>query len=202
MNDDTLKLIGRNHTAQDIIEKFNMAKKYNFNHINMDIIIGLPGEGYKEAQHTMEEIKKLGPESITVHGLSLKRGSIMFDNFILKKGLGIKEQSEIEKMYEASKALARDLGLHPYYMYRQRNMVGNMENLGYTKGDKVCLYNIEMIEDKQTIIALGADAVTKVVFLEENRIERFGNVKDVREYVNRIQELVEGKISLLNTLYK
>lgn len=202
MNDETLKLIGRNHTAQDIIEKFNMAKEYNFNHINMDIIIGLPGEGYKEAQHTMEEIKKLGPDSITVHGLSLKRGSIMFDNFILKKGLGIKEQSEIEKMYEASKALARDLGLHPYYMYRQRNMVGNMENLGYTKGDKVCLYNIEMIEDKQTIIALGADAVTKVVFLEENRIERFGNVKDVREYVNRIQELVEGKISLLNTLYK
>ena len=80
-------------------------------------------------------------------------------------------------------------------------MVGNMENLGYAKKGKECLYNIEMIEDKQTIIALGADAVTKVVFLEENRLERFANVKDVKGYTERIQELVEGKIKLLNTLY-
>ena len=86
-------------------------------------------------------------------------------------------------------------------MYRQKNMVGNMENLGYAKQGKECLYNIEMIEDKQTIIALGADAVTKVVFLEENRLERFANVKDLKGYTERIQEMVEGKIKLLNTLY-
>lgn len=76
-----------------------------------------------------------------------------------------------------------------------------MENLGYAKQGKECLYNIEMIEDKQTIIALGADAVTKVVFLEENRLERFANVKDLKGYTERIQEMVEGKIKLLNTLY-
>ena len=202
MNNDTLKLIGRGHTAEDVIEKFNMAREMGFDDINMDIIIGLPGEGLEHAKRTVSEIEKLSPDSITVHGLALKRGSIMFDNFILKKGLGVKSQDEIMKMYEESKKLSKDLGLTPYYMYRQKNMVGNMENLGYAKKGKECIYNIQMIEDKQTIIAIGADAVTKVVFLDENRIERFGNVKDVKEYVNRIEELVEGKIQLLDTLYK
>ena len=202
MNNHTLQLIGRNHTAEDVIEKFKMARELGFDDINMDIIIGLPGEGVEEAKITASEIKKLSPDSITVHGLALKRGSIMFDNFILKKGLGVKSQDEIMKMYEESKNLAKDLNLTPYYMYRQKNMVGNMENLGYAKKGKESIYNIEMIEDKQTIIAIGADAVSKVVFLEENRLERFGNVKDVREYINRIKESVEGKKNLLDTLYK
>ena len=178
-----------------------MARDLGFDDINMDIIIGLPGEGLEEAKITVSEIEKLSPDSITVHGLSLKRGSIMFENFILKKGLGLKSQEEIMQMYEESKKLSKDLNLHPYYMYRQKNMVGNMENLGYAKYGKESLYNIEMIEDKQTIIAIGADAVSKVVFLGEDRIERFGNVKDVREYVDRVEELTEGKIELLDTLY-
>jgi len=202
MNDNTLKLIGRNHTSQDIIDKFRMARDMGFNDINMDMIIGLPGEGLNESKHTAEEIKKLSPDSLTVHGLSIKRGSIMHENFLLKKGLGLKSQDEIMEMYEASKKLSKDLNLTPYYMYRQKNMVGDMENVGFAKEGKECLYNIQMIEDKQTIIALGADAVTKVVFLDENRIERFGNVKDVREYINRIEEMVEGKRNLLDTLYK
>lgn len=202
MNDDTLKLIGRNHTVEDVKEKFNMARKLGFNDINMDMIIGLPGEGIKEAENTVNEISKLKPDSLTIHGLSLKRGSRLYENFILKKGLGIKGQEEISKMYSLSKDLAKDLGLRAYYMYRQKNMVGNMENLGYAKEGKECIYNMQMIEDTQTIIALGADAVSKVVFLDENRIERFPNVKDVREYVKRIDEMVEGKIKLLDTLYK
>jgi len=202
MNDKTLKLIGRGHTSQDIKDKFKMARELGFEDINMDMIIGLPGEGLEEARHTAEEIKKLSPDSLTVHGLSLKRGSIMYENFILKKGLGLKSQDEILNIYKESRKLAEDLNLHPYYMYRQKNMVGNMENLGYTKEGKECIYNMEMIEDNQTIIALGADAVSKVVFIEEGRIERFGNVKDVKGYVERIEEMVEGKIKLLDTLYK
>ena len=201
MNDKTLKLIGRNHTSKDVIEKFKMAKDLGFQDINMDMIIGLPGEGLEEAKHTAKEILKLSPDSLTVHGLSLKRGSIMYENFILKKGLGLKSQEEIMKMYEESRELAKALDIKPYYMYRQKNMVGNMENLGYAKKGKECLYNIEMNEDKKTIIALGADAVTKVVFLEENRLERFANVKDLKGYTERIKEMVEGKIKLLNTLY-
>lgn len=201
MNDNTLKMIGRGHSSQDVIEKFNLARELGFNDINMDMIIGLPGEGIKEAKYTAEEILKLRPDSLTVHGLSLKRASILYENFILKKGIQIKNQEELSSMYEMSRILAKDLDIKPYYMYRQKNMVGNMENLGYSKVGKECLYNIQMIEDKQTIIALGADAVSKVVFLEENRIERFGNVKDIREYTSRIKEMVEGKRKLLDTLY-
>ncbi len=201
MNDETLKMIGRGHNSKDVIEKFNLARSMGFNDINMDMIIGLPGEGIKEVLHTKEEILKLYPDSLTVHGLSLKRASILYENFILKKGIQVKKQTELANMYEESRILAKKLGLHPYYMYRQKNMVGNMENLGYSRKGAECIYNIQMIEDKQTIIALGADAVSKVVFLEEGRIERFANIKDVREYCNRIEEMVEGKKKLLDTLY-
>ena len=201
MNDETLKMIGRGHNSKDVIEKFNLARSMGFNDINMDMIIGLPGEGIKEVLHTKEEILKLYPDSLTVHGLSLKRASILYENFILKKGIQVKKQAELADMYEESRILAKKLGLHPYYMYRQKNMVGNMENLGYSRKGAECIYNIQMIEDKQTIIALGADAVSKVVFLEEGRIERFANIKDVREYCNRIEEMVEGKKKLLDTLY-
>ncbi|WLF70666.1 coproporphyrinogen III oxidase [Clostridium septicum] len=201
MNDETLSMIGRGHTSSDVIEKFNLARELGFKDINMDMIIGLPGEGLKEAKHTANEILKLSPDSLTVHGLSLKRASILYENFILKKGIQIKEQVELASMYEESRTLAKELSLEPYYMYRQKNMVGNMENLGYSKVSKECIYNIQMIEDKQTIIALGADAVSKVVFLEENRIERFANIKDVREYTSRIKEMVEGKQKLLDSLY-
>lgn len=201
MNDETLKIIGRGHNSNDVIEKFNLARSMGFNDINMDMIIGLPGEGIKEVIHTKEEILKLYPDSLTVHGLSLKRASILYENFVLKKGIQVKKQEELANMYEESRALAKELGLQPYYMYRQKNMVGNMENLGYSRKGAECIYNIQMIEDKQTIIALGADAVSKIVFLEEGRIERFANIKDVREYCNRIEEMVEGKKKLLDTLY-
>lgn len=201
MNDNTLKMIGRGHTSEDVVDKFNLARELGFNDINMDMIIGLPGEGIKEAEYTAKEILKLKPDSLTVHGLSLKRASILYENFILKKGIQIKKQEELSSMYEVSRELADSLEIKPYYMYRQKNMVGNMENLGYSKEGKECLYNIQMIEDKQTIIALGADAVSKVVFLEDNRIERFGNVKDIREYTSRIKEMVEEKKKLLDTLY-
>jgi len=201
MNDETLKIIGRGHNSNDVIEKFNLARSMGFNDINMDMIIGLPGEGIKEVIHTKEEILKLHPDSLTVHGLSLKRASILYENFVLKKGIQVKKQEELANMYEESRLLAKELGLQPYYMYRQKNMVGNMENLGYSRKGAECIYNIQMIEDKQTIIALGADAVSKIVFLEEGRIERFANIKDVREYCNRIEEMVEGKKKLLDTLY-
>lgn len=201
MNDDTLKMIGRGHTSAQVIEKFNLARSMGFNDINMDMIIGLPGEGIKEVLHTKNEILKLKPDSLTVHGLSLKRASILYENFILKKGIQVKKQEELAQMYEESRILAQELSLHPYYMYRQKNMVGNMENLGYSRKGAECIYNIEMIEDKQTIIALGADAVSKVVFLDENRIERFANIKDIKEYCNRIDEMIQGKINLLDSLY-
>ncbi|WP_459481810.1 coproporphyrinogen III oxidase [Clostridium saccharoperbutylacetonicum] len=201
MNDETLNLIGRTHSSEDIKEKFKLARELGFNDINMDIIIGLPGETHKEVLHTKNELIKLKPDSITVHGLALKRGSRMYEEFILKKGIEITPQEEIIKMYEESRNLAENLGISPYYMYRQKNMVGNMENLGYAKEGKECIYNIQMIEERQTVIALGAAAVSKVIFLEEDRLERFPNLKDLHEYISRIDEMIEKKKMLLDTLY-
>lgn len=200
MNEDTLKFIGRNHSVQDIIDKFNLARELGFDNINMDIIIGIPNETLEHVETTCREILKLHPDSLTVHGMSIKRGSILHDR-MLKKEIKLSEQNELNEMFQDTSKLAKDLGMKPYYMYRQKNIAGNMENVGYCVEGKDGLYNIEMIEDKQTIIALGAHSVTKVVFLDNNRIERFGNIKDVREYVNRIEEKVNGKIELLETLY-
>lgn len=202
MNDKTLKLIGRNHSTEDAVEKFNMARNLGFHNINMDVIVGLPGEGLKEMVHTCEELLKLKPDSLTVHGMSIKRASKLYENIINNAQYEIPDQQELNEMYKTTVKLSKKLNMVPYYMYRQKNMVGNMENVGYAERGKEGIYNIQMIEEKQTIIALGADAVSKIVFLEENRIERFGNVKDVKEYVNRIDEMIEKKIKLLDMLYK
>ncbi len=203
MNDRSLISIGRGHLSQDVIDKFNLARKLEFDNINMDIIIGLPNEGIKEVEHTAKLIRELNPDSLTVHGLSIKRASRLYENLVLKQTIKIAEQDELNKMYKRSQMLAEELDMNPYYMYRQKNMVGNMENVGYSRADKECYYNIQMIEDTQTIIALGADAVSKVVYLDEGkgRIERFANLKNIREYINRADEMIEGKIALLDTLY-
>lgn len=199
MNEDTLKLIGRNHTVSDVIEKFKMGRELGFNNINMDIIVGLPKEGLSHIKNTCKEILKLKPDSLTVHGLSVKRGSKLHEN--MKEHLQKIDQNELNLMYKETSKLAEDLGMDPYYMYRQKNMIGNMENIGYSLSEMECIYNIQMIEERQTIIAMGADAVSKVVFLDENRLERVPNVKDVIEYNKRTDEMVERKIMELNKLY-
>jgi len=200
MNNDTLEAIGRSHNVEDVIEKFNVARDLGFDNINMDLIIGLPNEDLTHVENTCKGILELNPDSITVHGMALKRASILHEQILLKK-VKIIEQNELDEMYKRTVELSKKLGMTPYYMYRQKNMVGNMENVGYSKPSKEGIYNIEIIEEKQTIIALGANAVTKVVFLETNRIERSANLKDLKEYINRIEEKVEEKIKLLEELY-
>lgn len=203
MNDSTLKLIGRGHNSKDVIEKFNLARKMGFNNINVDLIVGLPGEGLSEVKHTCSEVLKLAPDNLTVHGLSLKRGSKLHQNIINNIHMKIAPKDELNEMHEATSKLAADLSLMPYYMYRQKNTVGNgnLENVGYSKASLECIYNIEMIEERQTIIALGANAVSKIIFLKENRLERFPNHKDVGEYIKRIEEKVQKKIKFLDELY-
>jgi coproporphyrinogen dehydrogenase HemZ len=201
MNDDTLKLIGRNHSVASVSEKFNMARELGFDNINMDLIVGLPGEKISHIVKTCHEISMIKPDSITIHGLSIKRGSKLHESMLNDYKFEVPCQDELNKMYQQTVELSKKLHMEPYYMYRQKNMVGNMENIGYKTPGKEGIYNIQMIEEKQTIIALGADAVCKVVFLEENRHERFANVKDVREYIKRIDEMIEKKIALLDTLY-
>jgi coproporphyrinogen dehydrogenase HemZ len=201
MNDCTLKSIGRNHTSADVVEKFKMARDIGFDNINMDIIVGLTGEGNNEIRKTCEEIYKLTPDSITVHGLSVKRASKHHEDIVTGLTASEAAEDEFTVMYDLTRELAASLDMKPYYMYRQKNMAGGMENIGYAKVNKESIYNIQMIEEKQTIIALGADAVSKIVFIDENRIERFGNVKSVTDYISRIDEMIQKKLDLLEDLY-
>ncbi|MCB2288971.1 coproporphyrinogen III oxidase [Clostridium sp. CS001] len=201
MNDDTLKLIGRNHSAHSVCQTFHMARELGFDNINMDLIVGLPGENISHMVKTCKEILKIKPDSITIHGMSIKKGSRLHESMLNNQQFEIPDQEELNEMYEHTVELSRKLNMKPYYMYRQKNMVGIMENIGYAVPSKEGIYNIQMIEEKQTIIALGADAVCKVVFLEENRHERFANLKDIKGYIERIDEMINKKIELLDTLY-
>lgn len=201
MNDDTLKLVGRGHSAQQVIDKFNLARKFGFDNINMDIIIGLIGEDHNHIKKTCEEIFKLNPDSITVHGLSIKRASKLHENILNKRSYKVvTEDEEIEKMFLLTEELAKSLEMKPYYMYRQKNTFGNRENIGYCKTGKESIYNIQMIEDRQTIAALGADSVSKIVFFKNGRIERFMSVKDVKIYINRLEDTINKKIKFLSEI--
>jgi oxygen-independent coproporphyrinogen-3 oxidase len=197
MNDRTLKLIGRNHDSGDVVRAFKMARKEGFDNINMDIIIGLPGEGIDEVRRTLDGISALSPESLTVHGLSMKRASRLYEEFVATGRFQIRSQGELNEMYGAAHNAAYDLGLLPYYMYRQKNIAGSHENVGFARQGKENLYNILMIEEVESIIAIGADGITKKV--GNGKIERFANFKDVREYVLRHDELMDKKIRFLET---
>ncbi|SKA81354.1 oxygen-independent coproporphyrinogen-3 oxidase [Caloramator quimbayensis] len=195
MNDDTLKRIGRNHTSKDVIEKYNLARNLGFDNINMDVIIGLLGETKEDVNYTMKKIKTLSPESITIHTMAVKRASVLNER-------GYKDKnSEIDDMYGIAADSCRSIGMYPYYMYRQKNMVSPLENVGYCKKDKECIYNIQMIAENISIAGIGPDAITKLLYLNENRIERVANVKDIREYINRIDEMIDKKIKGLDTLF-
>ena len=202
MNNDTLKVIGRNHTSEDIEEIFREARSLNFDNINMDIIVGLPGEDINHIIKTCDSIQKLNPDSYTVHGLSIKRGSRLYEQLVNKMKLEIPEQNHLNMMYDYTFKLADKMDMKPYYMYRQKNMLGNMENIGYSKEGRECIYNMLMIEDTQSIIALGADAVSKIVFPDENRIERVGNNKDIPSYLQNLDEKLEQKFKVLSESIK
>jgi oxygen-independent coproporphyrinogen-3 oxidase len=202
MNDGTLKRIGRGHDVKEVTEKFNLARRLGFDNINMDMIVGLLEESVEEINITCKEILKLQPENLTVHGMSLKRASILHEEHLYNpEDYFVKQRTEINRMYDTTRTLASDLSMKPYYMYRQKNMVGNMENIGYCKEGKECIYNILMIEEKQTIIAFGADAISKIVDFENKSIERCANVKDVKLYIDRVDEMIKHKVDSLDRIY-
>jgi oxygen-independent coproporphyrinogen-3 oxidase len=195
MEQKTLDLVGRRHTVDEIRDAFALARKAGHDNINMDIIVGLPGERMKEVSYTLEEIRKLKPDSLTVHTLALKRASRLNTENVEYESADYKEASE---MVDATALFAEEQGYGPYYLYRQKNMAGNLENIGYAKEGKEGLYNVLIMEEKQTILALGAGAQSKFVFHEENRIERVENVKSLVDYIERIEEMIERKNIFLN----
>lgn len=194
MKQETLDLIGRRHTVEMVKEKFALARRLGFDNINMDFIIGLPGETAEDVARTMEETKALRPDSITVHSLAIKRASrlhLLWEEYKDQTG------KDIDAVAEISRRAALDMGMEPYYLYRQKNMAGNFENVGYALPGKACLYNILIMEELQTIAACGAGTTTKLIFPAENRKERVENVKDAGQYIERIEEMLERKEKML-----
>lgn len=192
MNQKTLDLIGRYHTVEQVKETFQMARSMGFDNINMDFIVGLPGETMEDIRFSMEEVQKLNPDSLTIHSLAIKRAArlnIMREQY---KDFTIENN---EQIMELCAAAAENMGMTPYYMYRQKNIAGNMENVGYARTGRAGIYNILIMEEKQTIVALGAGSVTKRIY-PDGRIERCANVKDVGQYIDRIDEMIERKENL------
>lgn len=198
MKDETLKIIGRRHTVAQTVESFQLARELGFDDINMDLIMGLPEESLEDVRDTLEQVKALKPDNLTVHSLALKRAARL--NMFKEDYKDYKMVNTTEHM-NLTAEYAKKMGLEPYYLYRQKSMAGNLENVGYASLGKAGIYNILIMEEKQTIVACGAGASTKRVWNEPNpdgthRIERCENVKDVAQYIERIDEMIERKQKL------
>lgn len=190
MNDETLGRMGRAHSASDILRAFSTAREMGFSWINMDLIAGLPGETPADMEHSCRIVERLLPENLTVHALALKRSSGLKATL---GGAALPSQEDAETMLGIGAETAARLGMQPYYMYRQKYMSGNLENVGYAKPDSICHYNIDMMEEGCSILAHGAGAMTKRVFAGENRIERVPAPKDVNTYMQKLTLLDEKK---------
>ncbi|MBR3635712.1 MAG: coproporphyrinogen dehydrogenase HemZ [Lachnospiraceae bacterium] len=189
---ETLELIGRRHTVNQVIEAYELARKLGFDNINMDLIVGLPGEKYEDVYATMQKVKELKPDSVTVHSLAIKRASRL--NMWIEEH-GIECITNSDDIMDMTYNICNEMGLGAYYLYRQKNMSGNFENVGYARKGKEGIYNILIMEEKQSIVALGAGTVTKRVFHEGDnyRMERCDNVKDVNLYIEKIDEMIDRK---------
>ncbi len=200
MKQQTLDIIGRHHTVDQTIESFKLAREVGIENINMDLIMGLPEESLEDVRNTMEIVKELAPDNVTVHSLAVKRAArltIFKDRYQDMQMINTQEHMDLCAGYCA------EMGLEPYYLYRQKGMAGNMENVGYALPGKAGVYNILIMEEKQTIVACGAGASTKRVWTNQNpdgthRIERCENVKDVAQYIARIDEMIGRKQQLFS----
>ncbi len=189
MHQRTLDLIGRRHTVEDTKNAFSMARREGFSNINMDLIVGLPGENKEMVRQTLGAIKDLAPDSLTVHSLAVKRAARLNLFKEQYREMGMENSQEIMDMVMDD---AREMDMQPYYLYRQKNMAGNFENVGYAREHKAGLYNILMMEERQPIVALGAGGASKLV-CGDGRVERVENVKDVKSYIARIDEMISRK---------
>lgn len=193
MNNETLVKVGRKHTPDMVKNCFNMARRIGFDNINMDLIAGLPDETVDMFKYSIDEVINLDPENITVHSMAVKRAaSLRFTDTELAKS------KDMNEMLSYTQKRMEQTGRKPYYMYRQKNISGNLENVGYAKDGYMSTYNINIMEEKQTIIALGGGGSTKLVM--GDRIERIFNFKDPLEYINRFDEILQKKDEILEII--
>ena len=195
LKSETLEKIGRKHSVADFFEAYNLALEYGFKNINIDLILGLEGEAVEDVEATFKGIMELNPKSITVHNLSIKRASK------IKEELDVFEQTQnetIEEMQAICKKYMDGAGLTPYYLYRQKNSLGNMENVGYARAGFEGRYNVHMMEENRPVYAVGCGAISKLVCLETGKIERIFNFKGLDEYIRDVDKMIERKMERLS----
>lgn len=198
MNQKTLDLIGRKHTIEQVKKAFTLARECGMDNINMDFIVGLPEETPEMVRHSMEEAVRLSPDGMTIHSLAIKRASRFSMN--KQKFMGMSMENSTGLM-NITKEYACKMGMKPYYLYRQKNMAGNQENVGYAKAGKEGLYNILMMGDYQDVWAVGAGAVTKLLSTDMKKAKRIDTLKNVDQYIDRIDEMIERKAEEFKSLY-
>ncbi len=192
MHDKTLEAIGRRHSRAQTEAAYALAREMGFHNINMDLIAGLPGEDLTMFEATLAWARGISPESLTVHTLSLKRSSDMH-----RFGESTPREAAVDAMVRKAREMAHDMGMAPYYLYRQKHMAGNLENVGYARPGHACLYNMDMMEDTGSVLALGAGGISKRVYDNGARILRAPNVKDPEHYIARVDEMIKRKVDLL-----
>ena len=196
-NDETLKRIGRAHTGEETMAAYALAREVGFDDINMDLIAALPGETVADFEHTLDEIERLRPESVTVHSLAIKRSSRLHEQLTIAGGHTQVNAEGAAEMIDSARRRLTAGGWRPYYLYRQKYMAGNLENVGYARPGKACLYNIGNMEETVSVLALGAGAITKWLFDRALRIERAPNVRNIDEYIARVDEMAERKRAVI-----
>lgn len=200
MQAKTLHRIGRQHTPEDVVTMFHALREAGIPHINMDLILGLPGETAEDVRDTMEKVTALGPDDITLHALALKRGSrlrlLMEDQHV-----ELPSDEETRRMSEVAMAYVEKIGMRPYYLYRQGYMSGDLENVGCCRAGAEGMYNIQIMEEHQTIIGIGGAATTKVVDFRRKRMKSSFNAKDLVTYLRDIDIYIEKRRALLDEAY-
>lgn len=190
MKERTLELIGRSHKPDDILKAFEIADRSGIPVVNCDLIAGLPEEDTDDFRHTLETMISLKPANITVHTLALKRASRLIEQ---DASYHETHSDVVSEMIELSHEILRTEGYLPYYLYRLKRMAGALENTGWCKPGTAGIYNIRIMDEQQSILALGAGGMTKVFFPEENRLERVPNVNNYEVYIERLHEMLDRK---------
>ena len=190
MKQRTLDLIGRKHSPQQIREAFALAEQAGIGILNADLITGLPEETPEDFRESLSEVIALGPENVTVHTLAVKKASRMIEE---DPRIALRQADNVRQMLQDADRMLTEAGFEPYYMYRQKHMAGNFENVGWCRPGTASLYNIRIMEEDQTIVAMGAGAISKVYFPAENRLERVPNVSNYEIYIERIDEMIARK---------
>ncbi|MBR5157280.1 MAG: coproporphyrinogen dehydrogenase HemZ [Clostridia bacterium] len=188
MNEKTLKIIGRKHSPEQIERAMELVRKHDFCAVNMDVIAGLPEETTEEFSDSLIKVAAFEPENITVHTMCIKRAARLTTE---EQDLELSEDMAVQNMVRFAHRLLKEKDYHPYYLYRQKKTLGNQENTGFCREGYEGHYNVYMMEELQTVISMGVGGVTKLV--KGDRIERIFNIKDVREYIKRLDELVNRK---------